>query len=767
MKKNQFSACLCSGMLLLSGVKLLPVHAEASGLHTGHFSSYAQYETASAAGQLMAANESVAAEMTETLPSSFDLRSKGLVSSVKAQKNYGMCWSFSAVNSMENHLIARKPEIDLSEWHLAYYTYSQKFGFPLSSMTDMDDVFQQGGNYYLLSPMLTGWTGPVSEAVFPFDDYDVLNPEAEWDEVKAQAEYHVSDANLFSYDIEDENFSAQLNAVKQAIYHGNALSVSYYNHNSYYNSSRYAYYNYENKLSGGTYHAVSVVGWDDAFPAENFKNSPEQDGAWLIKNSWGESWGDCGYFWISYYDPTMLEFYYLETESVTAHDALYQYDDYGFWTALSVSTEDKSAYIANVFTAEKDTFLTSVMLCTTMPEEEYSIRIYTNPTKSTNPASGTASASTVGTAALAGYHTVDLTEPVALHEGEKFSIVVKLSGTSGQHIPCESFMESHVVSPEGAVSTEQSMLTEEMILRDFHQGESFYSANGRTWYDVYDEEILEEEYTAEDGSSFSTRSLMGNICLRGLTKDAGTVIFSEDCDALPVGTEITLSSPGSSEIWYSTNGGEYQLYTEPLVMPEQELQISAYAVVNPEDMPVVCEKNYTVQEAQISSLLAVQNQKQKYYLSFRKTEEQKYETEVSAYSPDEMFALMPISTGEIMSDGEWLVSGKITQVYPDKNGTVVLSVSQEGMLDTVYEIHFPVEEPILYGDADNDGKVNAADAADVLVYAAAVGTGAEPELPDENWLLRADYNADGDVNAYDASEILVYAAQQGTGSIDE
>ena len=89
------------------------------------------------------------------------------------------------------------------------------------------------------------------------------------------------------------------------------------------------------------------------------------------------------------------------------------------------------------------------------------------------------------------------------------------------------------------------------------------------------------------------------------------------------------------------------------------------------------------------------------------------------------------------------------------------------MLDTVYEIHFPAGDAILYGDADNDGEVNAADAADVLVYAAAVGTGAEPELPDENWLLRADYNADGDVNAYDASEILVYAAKQGTGSADE
>lgn len=48
-----------------------------------------------------------------------------------------------------------------------------------------------------------------------------------------------------------------------------------------------------------------VVGWDDNYSKDNFRDGvkPEKDGAWLIRNSWGDGTGsyyDQSYFWMSY-----------------------------------------------------------------------------------------------------------------------------------------------------------------------------------------------------------------------------------------------------------------------------------------------------------------------------------------------------------------------------------------------------------------------------------------------------------------------------------
>jgi C1A family cysteine protease len=53
------------------------------------------------------------------------------------------------------------------------------------------------------------------------------------------------------------------------------------------------------QLQGG--HAIDAVGYDDTMKIKNTnRGGMETTGAFLIRNSWGESWGDGGYGWLPY-----------------------------------------------------------------------------------------------------------------------------------------------------------------------------------------------------------------------------------------------------------------------------------------------------------------------------------------------------------------------------------------------------------------------------------------------------------------------------------
>ncbi|MBN2410016.1 MAG: cysteine protease [Candidatus Aminicenantes bacterium] len=52
------------------------------------------------------------------------------------------------------------------------------------------------------------------------------------------------------------------------------------------------------KIEGG--HAVVAVGYDDTMKTKNKYGGPEAEGALLIRNSWGQGWGEGGYGWLPY-----------------------------------------------------------------------------------------------------------------------------------------------------------------------------------------------------------------------------------------------------------------------------------------------------------------------------------------------------------------------------------------------------------------------------------------------------------------------------------
>lgn len=684
---------------------------------------------------------------TQSLPVQYDMRKAGLTTRVQRQGSYGMCWSFASLASLESTIIRQEPAIDLSEWSLAYYAYAPEDGFPVADNTD---PLRMGGNFYVAAPMLTGWRGPVNEADAPFGDSSVLDPALTAGDLLERSVWHVTEADMLMYDIDAEITDAQRLAVKQMVYDGQAVAMSLYNINSLYNASTFTYYNAQNQRTGGSYHAVTIVGWDDAFPADSFRTPPPADGAFLCKNSWGPGWGDNGYFWVSYYDPSIVELYTISGEAPQKHTQQYQYDNYGFWSAMSVEESDPSAYMANIFTAQTDTCVTAVMFVTATEEQSYAVRVYKNVQDPADPTSGTASGRTRGMMELPGYHTVTLDTPVFLSAGERFSVTVHLSGDAGQLITCEAYSCYTTEHSDGTVSKEESMVSEEAIMRSFCPGESFYSQDGSEWHDLYDEPAMDSsKLDPRTGETTHRYCKVGNVCVRALTQEIGQVVFSTYAKAVPSGTPVTLTCPGAQEIWYSQNGVEFAPYTEPITI-EKPTTLYAYAIKDGMTTQTVSQ-SYAIQTAQLSSLLRCDTHA---YLEWEQLSDTCW---TASCAGSKSLSLLPITTAQITSDAGVFSSGECTEVAGVP--AVTLHTQEADKLDGTYVIYLT---DVIRGNVNLDAAVNAADAADVLLYAAAKGAGAAPER-DAAWLSRADCDENGTADAADAAIILQIAAENGAG----
>jgi hypothetical protein len=244
----------------------------------------------------------------------------------------------------------------------------------------------------------------------------------------------------------------------------------------------YGYY-YNGSNSGN--HAVAVVGWDDHYDSSNFVIPPPGDGAFITKNSWGTSWGDEGYFYISYYDSRMgrgTDAVFENAEPTSNYSTIYQYDPLGWVASLGYGFD--TAWFANVFTAEGAEQLAAVSFYSAGVDSSYEISIYVNPD---SPPVGSLVASTEsGVLSYPGYHTVALSTPVELVENDEFSVVVKLT-TPGYTYPIPiEYAVADYSSAAGALP-----------------GESFFSPDGGSWMDA----------TAWDSST--------NVCIKAFTSPLG------------------------------------------------------------------------------------------------------------------------------------------------------------------------------------------------------------------------------------------------------
>ena len=94
-----------------------------------------------------------------------------------------------------------------------------------------------------------------------------------------------------------------------------------------------------------------IVGWDDNYPKENFNEQPQGDGAFLCVNSWGEEFGQKGYFYVSYYDSNIgrSNISYTKVEENNNYQNIYQTDLCGWVGQMGYGEEN--AWFSNIYEA--------------------------------------------------------------------------------------------------------------------------------------------------------------------------------------------------------------------------------------------------------------------------------------------------------------------------------------------------------------------------------------------------------------------------------
>ena len=522
---------------------------------------------------------------------------------IKDQNPFGTCWAFSGISAVESNLLRKRHndlsnpaaykldftkasnEIDLSELYLAYENCEpipsgSQAGEGIASMSnDINNHFAVGGFASSLQAIFSAWDGPVTEEQEPYEPvsaedegaavYALRNEEKDRNDPPAAhiqkyiyldspAVFHVDlDQKIYRYDSYD---AAAVENAKQALYQYGALMLSYGADqsmpNEEGNGTYFDYKNWSQYDSGDVMsmnHMVSVVGWNDNFPKENFSTesgtTPPQNGAWLIKNSWAnfdlmyKNYGDrlievlnaakgtpdelaydryynygikdaqghgTGYFWLSYYDHSITAISALDADDAADgfdYDHIYQYDHSlpMSFSLISLPTNNADTRVANVFTAEQDETLYAVSVQTPQPNCKLELQVFQlEDEEITDPTTGTLMTTMTLEVPEKGFQTIDLIKPISLSNGSRFAIVEKVTSSNNiSWLNLETILNPELQTPDNI-----NAITDTVVC---NPGESYAFVNNGTSMVWVNAESLNE---TPAGSVFA----FGNAYIKAYTK---------------------------------------------------------------------------------------------------------------------------------------------------------------------------------------------------------------------------------------------------------
>lgn len=447
---------------------------------------------------------------------------------VRNQKRTGLCWAFSVATPAEYSYAKEVYERtgktgvvkSLSPAHIGQFYYNRvndPLGNTYGDFNDLSSSFDwpiQGGNQQYASLHIASWSGMALESKYPID---AVNDHIIKD--KNYSDVWDGTANIFpasaAYDDEltmQESIMLRhpiRNRMREMIMKYGAIScVMDFEWDKYMNLEEInpetgegyyggrSFYNYTGNFGGN--HALTIVGWDDNYPKENFthtiesevekakedarvkaqaeaeeiykyhlinkkkliekyveeavsaaeeeaiaktreKTTPDNDGAWIVQNSWGDDVHEHGFLYVSYesadFNKEDADLYVFDMQPLDAYKYNFQYDGTAGYADASDRASDGTrldyytrpgSRAANVFTntTGEPVNIEAVGYMTYMEgDQEYDVTVYTGLKNASDPTSGKSSGTTRVKTSTRGWKTAALDEPVYVAPGETYSIV--------------------------------------------------------------------------------------------------------------------------------------------------------------------------------------------------------------------------------------------------------------------------------------------------------------------------------------------------------
>lgn len=462
----------------------------------------------------------------DLLPSSYDLRDYKRITPVRNQGFQGLCWDFAATASIESNILSQ-PELsakagenpsanlDLSEGGNSWYIHTNIEDDSSILYNDFNNDPSKGTDggfpYYVAEGLSAGY-GTYPEELIPYDRYNSGYSET----LRFYSDYRLKDYSELSNDTD---------LIKQKLMENGAVTVDYncFNANTYMVDGMQSYYDDGTPIDGvrDQAHVVAIVGWDDSFSKENFNPlmRPQNDGAWLCKNSWGEN--NCstaegyeGYFWMSY-ETNVYSISQFIMQSTDEYDNTYQYQ-------ITSNDSINSASAANIFTAKSDEKLNQISFSAN-GASDINIEIYRLNENYSSPVDGKLLSGFDAETDFTGIHNIDCPDDITINAGDTFSVVINQKS------------QLQLKFRENA-NTEIEKL-------------SYYSVDGENWIDAANDDMVGyfaiKAFTSNIGGADKTK-------LEKLIKTAQTTEPDPDTDSEII-DELNLKILSAQEVMSNSN----------------------------------------------------------------------------------------------------------------------------------------------------------------------------------------------------------------------